>query len=626
MSYLLLCAASPQFGDPGLTQDPAARATLSKAVAALVAPGGGDAVNQTQALARFNIGYVLMPAPASNALATVLNGVAGLTQVSINPKFDLWKLSTPPAGIRVVETSGKVDPIASGATGVTGAKVPAAGGILELPEPSGGWTASVNGHVLTPVASPAGKWSQAFTLPGGGGTVTIGHSAPIHGALTLIEILLFVLVAGLALPGVRTAAEIEAAAAGINVDDSADVPAVRPAGGRGDQGSERPDRAAAGAAAGVGASAHSGQPESSVQAVSTLTSATAASRGRAAALSTDDATVVAGRAPRSSGSSDRPGARQSGERSGQSGDGADGGNRLQRGRAAAKRAARFGRGKAQAEDDRGREETRVAGRRSGLPLPARSSSNADSRSANGATQDGRRSTPPRRSEAPGDPAGRRAAWPAGQPASRFLDGPPSRSSEDDEYGGRGRRATPPGGPPAGARSPSGTPFDEPSGYDDARGYGDERGYGDARGHSRRLGHGDEPGYRAPPSSGPDSSVDGRRERDTSERRSHRRQSRGRSRDDAGRGREPRSDPPPPTSGRPSRSQRSWSQDQQDGWPQYGEQRQAQWQVPGQQQWPDQGGALEALPPDEEHHDWPAGDERGSRNWHGQGSDGEGESW
>src|SRR5215469_12854306 len=279
-------------------------------------------------------------------------------------------------------------------------RFPAAGGILELPEPSGGWTASVNGHVLTPVASPAGKWSQAFTLPGGGGTVTIGHSAPIHGSLTLIEILLFVLVAGLALPGVRTAAEIEAAAAGINVDDSADVPAGRPAGGRGDQGGERPDRAAAG----VAASAHSGQPDSSVQAVSTLTSATAASRGRAAALSTDAATVVAGRAPRSSGSSDRPGARQSGERSGQSGDGADGGNRLQRGRAAAKRAARFGRGKTQAEDDRGREETRVAGRRSGLPLPARSSSNGDSRSANGATQDGRRSTPPRRSEAPGDPA------------------------------------------------------------------------------------------------------------------------------------------------------------------------------------------------------------------------------
>ena len=101
VSYLLLRGGSPQFSDPGLTPVPAAQTALNDAVAALVAPGGGEAVDQTQLLARFDIGFVLMRAPVSSRLESVLDGVAGLTAVSIQHSFDLWRLTDMPSRVSV---------------------------------------------------------------------------------------------------------------------------------------------------------------------------------------------------------------------------------------------------------------------------------------------------------------------------------------------------------------------------------------------------------------------------------------------------------------------------------------------------------------------------------------------
>ncbi len=78
----MLRGDSPLFGDTGLTPASSAQAELTKAVAALVAPNGGQAVNQSQELARFNIGFVLMRAPVDGVLASVLDNVPGLTEVS----------------------------------------------------------------------------------------------------------------------------------------------------------------------------------------------------------------------------------------------------------------------------------------------------------------------------------------------------------------------------------------------------------------------------------------------------------------------------------------------------------------------------------------------------------------
>ena len=151
MSYEVLRGADPSLADPELTPVPAAQQALGDAVATLVAPDGGDAVDQGHTLAQFDIGFVLMPAPVNPALTRVLDGVAGLRPVSATSSFALWRLVDFPARVRVVQAGGKIVPLRSGAVGVAGAAAPAAGGTLELAEPSGGWSATLNGHA-------AGRW------------------------------------------------------------------------------------------------------------------------------------------------------------------------------------------------------------------------------------------------------------------------------------------------------------------------------------------------------------------------------------------------------------------------------------------------------------------------------------
>jgi GT2 family glycosyltransferase len=207
VNYALQRGTTPSLGDPDLAPAPAAQRALSTAVAALVAPNGGEAVDQGQQLAGFDIGFVLLPAPVNQDLARLLNGVAGLRPVSATSAFDLWRVTAPAARVRVVEPSGTVVTVSSGPVGVTAATVPAAGGTLELAEPAGGWTATLNGKLLTAVPSPAGAWAQAFRLPPGGGALTISHSQTGRDLILVVELLLAAAVAALALPGSRAAAD-----------------------------------------------------------------------------------------------------------------------------------------------------------------------------------------------------------------------------------------------------------------------------------------------------------------------------------------------------------------------------------------------------------------------------------
>ncbi|HTP15081.1 MAG TPA: hypothetical protein VMK13_04515, partial [Streptosporangiaceae bacterium] len=135
-------------------QSPAAQRALNTAVATLVAPGGGEAVDQGQLLARFDIGFVLMRAPVNPGLAQQLDGVAGLRPVSTTPAFELWRLDSLPTRVQVIGPGGTVVPIPSGQVNVSGAAAPAAGGTLELAEPAGGWNATLNGRPLATVRSP----------------------------------------------------------------------------------------------------------------------------------------------------------------------------------------------------------------------------------------------------------------------------------------------------------------------------------------------------------------------------------------------------------------------------------------------------------------------------------------
>jgi GT2 family glycosyltransferase len=207
VSFSLQRGVSPSLGDPELAPVPAAQHALTTAVAALVAPDGGDAVNQGQLLAQFDIGFVLLPAPVDQNLARVLNSVSGLRLASYTSAFALWRVTGLSARVRVVEPGGAVVAVASGPVGVSGARVPAAGGTLELAEPAGGWSATLNGQPLAQVTSPAGGWAQAFRLPAGGGVLDVGHGQTGRDLIVVFQLLAVLAVAGLALPGARAAAE-----------------------------------------------------------------------------------------------------------------------------------------------------------------------------------------------------------------------------------------------------------------------------------------------------------------------------------------------------------------------------------------------------------------------------------
>ncbi len=173
----------------------------------------------------------------------MLDDISGLRPYSTTAHYSIWQLITPPSRVTVVEPNGTVVAIGSNPIGVTGAAVPAAGGTVMLSEPTGGWSASVNGRSLTPIASPAGNWAQAFKLPPGGGQLSIGHTGFVHDVWILIEALALLVVMGLALPGIHVADEAQREAA-------AEIPSGRlatdTAGARGPAG----DLAAAGARSG----------------------------------------------------------------------------------------------------------------------------------------------------------------------------------------------------------------------------------------------------------------------------------------------------------------------------------------------------------------------------------------
>ena len=244
VSYSLLRSRSLSLADPELSPPPAAERALSTAVATLVAPGGGDAASQSQTLAQFGIGFVLMRAPVSQNLASLLDNVAGLRQVAVTSSFQLWRLDSLPARVRVAEPGGAVVAVPSGPVSVSSARAPAAGGILELAEPAGAWHATLNGRPLAAVPSPAGSWAQAFRLPPGGGTLDLSRSDLGHSLALVFELLAVLVVAALALPGVGAAGD---AAAGAR--------AGRPgaAHGRGEAPAGRAARVPAGAVAAAGA-------------------------------------------------------------------------------------------------------------------------------------------------------------------------------------------------------------------------------------------------------------------------------------------------------------------------------------------------------------------------------------
>jgi GT2 family glycosyltransferase len=576
VSYVLLRGDSPELTDSGVVPVTAAQTALSQAVGALVAPGGDDAASQAQLLAHFDIGFVLMRAPLNAGLVGVLDEVAGLSPISMTPTFDLWRVTPTPSRVSVVEPDGTVVAVPSGAIGVSGAAAPSAGGILELAEPAGGWSATLNGHALTPVASPAGGWAQAFSLPAGGGTLAIGRNGTVHDLVTALELLAFLVVGALALPGVKTAAELQAEAATDAEAEEASDELPEP----------EPVLAAAAAAAAVARRGRSSRPGR-------------AGRGGA------------GRSGAGRSAAGRRGKVPDAER--------DGLPEPVAGRGAGKR-VRNGAGRAAAGLADG---GKVAGRRARGGLPGTSGA-GDGAGAAGAVAGGAAMGAAERL------ASGRTAWPAGQPASRFLSGPPSVPYQAGDLPGPvrdDRRG--PGGP-----SPSSYPYDDPP-----------PGAAEPRPpySGRRA---------APPSPSGSPYNEERVRREDAERGQP--SGRGRQRPSGHR----RGQPQPasgwateePPSWQPGSRASSWPESgPEHGWPQEREPdrrpdypehseypdypgasvpRQAPaHSVPDQAGWPEEGDSLEALPPIAEmHHDWSGPRERTRGNWLAPEEETDGDTW
>ena len=162
VSYTLQRGLSPSLGEADLAPVTPAQHALDTAVATLVAPNGGEADDQGQSLAQFDIGFVLVPAPVDQSLARLLDGVADLRPVTATSAFALWRLVEPSARARVVEPGGNVVALRSGEVSVSHAIAPAAGGTLELAEPAGGWSATLNGRPLARVPSRPAHGRRRF--------------------------------------------------------------------------------------------------------------------------------------------------------------------------------------------------------------------------------------------------------------------------------------------------------------------------------------------------------------------------------------------------------------------------------------------------------------------------------
>jgi GT2 family glycosyltransferase len=240
LDYMVVRQADPTLGDPELGIDSAARAALSRQVAALGAPDGADAGDPGLVLGGFGIRWVLLPGPVSPVLAQRLDAAIGLVALSKAPNYDLWQVTGPVARARVTAADGTTTALSSSARNAGALTVPVSAGTLVLAEPYGGWTAQLNGRALKPLATPVDGWAQGFVLPPGGGQLSITHDDLARELSLFLELITLLGVCLLALPGKRTdaAEEAEALAALREAGNGSRVAAAarrvaRPAGLRG---------------------------------------------------------------------------------------------------------------------------------------------------------------------------------------------------------------------------------------------------------------------------------------------------------------------------------------------------------------------------------------------------------
>jgi hypothetical protein len=96
--------------------------------------------------------------------------------------------------------------VASGSIGVAAVLAPGTSGTMVLAEASGGWSATLNGKPLTPLAQPVDGWAQGFALPPGGGRLAVTRDETARDISLGLEAAALFIAFVLALPGTRSSA------------------------------------------------------------------------------------------------------------------------------------------------------------------------------------------------------------------------------------------------------------------------------------------------------------------------------------------------------------------------------------------------------------------------------------
>ena len=116
------------------------------------------------------------------------------------------------ARVSVLTPGGTAVPVPSGPVGVNAVVAPGTSGTLVLAEAAGGWSATLNGKPLAPLAAPVDGWAQGFVLPAGGGRLVISRNETARDLSLGGEAAALLVAFVLALPGTRSSVAADSAA------------------------------------------------------------------------------------------------------------------------------------------------------------------------------------------------------------------------------------------------------------------------------------------------------------------------------------------------------------------------------------------------------------------------------
>ena len=204
IGYSIVSGNGATIGDADIRPPAAQTAEVDQVVGELLSGNGGDA---SQQLGAMGVGYVLVASDIPLNLQRNLDGVTGLSQLSVSQTsgdtFELWSVNGNVGRLSLLDAKGgqlSVSYQCGGSAPKAGtaqvcaqdvgavATVPSgsAGRELVLAEQAAsGWRARIGGQSLPTVTTPDGL--QAWVLPSGGGTVTVDYHSFKRGAWLILE-------------------------------------------------------------------------------------------------------------------------------------------------------------------------------------------------------------------------------------------------------------------------------------------------------------------------------------------------------------------------------------------------------------------------------------------------------